>query len=208
MARDGRGRFVSVGGGGGLISVRASGPLLSLSSEDARRIVREEMVRGVMGGQTILEHEVVSRLPGPGPRRFGVATGATVASIQRQELTFEGDAVSGRVGSSRPSAKFVEDGRGPGGISESGIIAIGQWARAKFGALPLKRKSSLGDALLQLYWIGYPIALRIMQRGFKPPYRHGIKAFANARKAAEPVIARLFEREVGPRIAQRLGGLS
>lgn len=116
------------------------------------------------------------------------ASGKTRESIS-SDVASTPVGVLGVVGSSQPSAVFIELGTRPHWIGEKGREALGEWAVTR-----------LGVSKKEAPRVAYAIATKIAREGTPAQY-----PMAKSAAAVEGEILAMFERAVG-RIAEHLAG--
>jgi hypothetical protein len=150
--------------------------------KEAPQLAERELMAAMTEATMLLQREVTEYIPRG-------ATGLTAASVTSDVFSTSAG-VLGVVGSSQPSALFVEAGRRPGkGVSKDGQEALGAWAKAVLGVSEEEKKG-----------VVFLIARKIKRDGIVAK-----RPFARALEDCGPEIDRMFEEAAG-RIAGQLAG--
>ena len=147
----------------------------------APEVTRRELLAAAAASTLHLEGQVKDRMPS--------ASGKTRESVFSDAFSTP-VGVIGTVGSSQPTATFLELGRKPGtGVSKAGQEALGVWAREKLGISEKEVRS-----------VVFLIARKIRKHGTP-----AVKPFELTLTANEGQVLRAFEDAAG-RVAAHLAG--
>ena len=144
---------------------------------EAPDATRRELLGAMTQGTLLMEREAKDRMP--------KATGMTAASIASDAFATP-VGVIGTVGSSQPSATFVELGTRP---HRPSVEALVPWVRAVLG-VPAKRERS----------VAFLVARKIARKGTKAQ-----RPFGDAIASTESQVLRMLEDAAG-RVASQLAG--
>lgn len=140
-------------------------------------MTRRELLAAATEATLLVEREVKERIP--------KVTGMTAASVASDAwITPVG--VIGLVGTSQPSALFVEEGTKP---HMPPVDALVPWVRAVLGVEPARARS-----------VAFLVARKIARKGTEPQ-----RPFAHAAAATDGQVLRMFENAAG-RVAAQLAG--
>lgn len=143
-------------------------------------MTRRELLGAMTQGTLLVEREAKEAMP--------KVTGMTAGSIASDAFSTP-VGVMGVVGSSQPSASFVELGTKPHPVSKEGRVALESWVRAKLG---VSAKEAPG--------VAYLVARKIARKGTKAQ-----RPFENALAATQGQVLRMLEDAAG-RVAAHLVG--
>ena len=145
--------------------------------DQAPEVTRRELLTAMTQGTLLVEREVKDGMPR--------VTGMTAASVASDAFTTP-VGVIGTVGSSQPSASFLELGTKP---HMPPVEALVPWVKAVLGVEPKRARS-----------VAYLVARKIARKGTKAQ-----KPFDKAIAATEGQVLRMFEDAAG-RVAVHLAG--
>lgn len=145
--------------------------------DQAPEVTRRELLAAATQGTLLVEREVKDGMPRH--------TGMTAASVASDAFATP-VGVIGTVGSSQPSATFMELGTKP---HMPPVEALIPWVKAVLGVEPKRARS-----------VAFLVARKIARKGTKPR-----RVFEKAAAATEGQVLRMFEDAAG-RVAVHLGG--
>ncbi|MBX9831655.1 MAG: hypothetical protein K2X78_01235 [Burkholderiaceae bacterium] len=145
--------------------------------DQAPEVTRRELLAAATQGTLLVEREVKDGMPRH--------TGMTAASVASDAFSTP-VGVIGTVGSSQPSATFLELGTKP---HMPPVEALIPWVKAVLGVEPKRARS-----------VAFLVARKIARKGTKPR-----RVFEKAAAATEGQVLRMFEDAAG-RVAAHLGG--
>lgn len=162
---------------------------LQRAFNEAPQLAERELMAAMTEATMLVEREVKENMPRG-------ATGLTAASVTSDAFSTPAGPL-GVVGSSQPSALFIELGTRPhpeagsqGARQMPPPEALVPWVRAKLGLGEKEAKSA-----------AFAIALKIKKHGTKPQ-----RPFGRALQATEAQVSRMFEDAAGRIAAQLAGG--
>lgn len=144
----------------------------------APEVTRRELLAAMTQGTLLVEREVKDGMPR--------VTGLTAASVASDAFSTP-VGVIGTVGSSQPSATFLELGTKP---HMPPVEALVPWVKAVLGVEPKRARS-----------VAFLVARKIARKGTKPR-----RVFDNAAAATEGQVLRMFEDAAGRVSAYLAGG--
>ena len=145
--------------------------------DQAPEVTRRELLAAATQGTLLVEREVKDGMPRH--------TGMTAASVASDAFATP-VGVIGTVGSSQPSATFLELGTKP---HMPPVEALIPWVKAVLGVEPKRARS-----------VAFLVARKIARKGTKPR-----RVFEKAAAATEGQVLRMFEDAAG-RVAAHLSG--
>ena len=146
----------------------------------APELTRKELLTSMTSGTLLMQREIADRIP--------KVSGATSASVASDAFSTS-IGVIGTVGSSQPSAVYLELGTKPHAVSRQGREALAEWA--------IKR---LGVSAKEAPRVAFLVARKIARRGTKAQ-----RPFFEGAAATEGQVLRTLEDAAG-RVAAHLAG--